>query len=155
MPLLIAIMIATIAMPLQPEQLTPRDYAITAQIETGVPMLITLAVVAHESGGNLAHKPIRCSNGTYDLGAGFNSRWIGWYAHKFNSGKPIRYKHPESIIVVARALAWNLKTFGNWPEALTAYRRGQSWTRRNGVDKYYVGKVLEILADRGYALCVR
>lgn len=74
--LLILIYIATVTIPLQSEQLTPRDYAITAQIETGVPMLITLAVVAHESGGNLAHKPIRCNNGTYDLGAGFNSRWI-------------------------------------------------------------------------------
>jgi hypothetical protein len=152
MPLLI--ILAALSLPIYAEHLTPRDYAITAQIETGVPMLITLAVVAHESGGNLAHKPIKCNNGTYDLGAGFNSRWIGWYAARFNSGKPIRYKHAESIVIVARALAWNLDTFGNWPEALTAYRRGQTWTRRHGVDKYYVGKVLEILADY-YALRVR
>jgi hypothetical protein len=147
MPLLI--ILAALTMPIYAEQLTPRDYAITAQIETGVPMMITLAVVAHESGGDLAHKPIKCTNGTYDLGAGFNSRWIGWYAARFNSGRPIRYKHAESIVIVARVLAWNLDTFGNWPEALTAYRRGQTWTRRNGVDKYYVGKVLEILAKRG------
>jgi hypothetical protein len=137
------------------EQFTPRDYAIAGQIETGVPISITLAVVEHESGGDLEHKPIKCANGTFDLGAGFNSRWIGWYSRQFNHGAPIKYKSPESIIVVARALAWNYRAFGNWPEALTAYRRGQSWTKANGVDKHYVDKIIALLAGNYDALPLR
>jgi len=125
----------------------PSDYAITAQAETGIPASITLAVAYHESGGNLSHKPIKCFDGSYDLGAGFNSSWVEWYADKFNDGSPIKTKSPESIIVVARILAWNHRTFGDWPRAFTAYRRGQTWTKKHGVDTHYVDAIIKELCN--------
>jgi len=126
---------------------TPEFYARKAQTETGVPAGLTLAVSYHEAGGNLAHKPKKCFDGSFDLGAGFNSRWIGWYAERFNDGKPISARKPESIIIVARILAWNHRTLGDWPRALTAYRRGQSWTKANGIDTHYVDAIIKGLAD--------
>jgi hypothetical protein len=126
---------------------TPEFYARKGQIETGVPAGLTLAVAAHESGGNLSHKPKKCFDGSFDLGAGFNSRWVKWYAERFNGGEKIRTSDPVSILIVARILAWNHRTMGDWPRALTAYRRGQSWTKRNGIDTHYVDMIIKELAD--------
>ncbi len=122
--------------------LTCRDYAVLGEAETGVPAALTLALgLYHEAGGNLSHPPAPCADGSFDLGAGFNSRWIGWYSKMFNGGVPIDPRQPQSLLCVARALAWNYETFGDWDMAMTAYRWGQTGARNHGVDSEYVAKV--------------
>jgi hypothetical protein len=124
-----------------PPPITLRDYARVAQAETGIPAALTLAVAIFESGGDMAHPPALCANGTYDLGPGLNSRWLPWFEECFNAGRPINPSSPESLLVVARILRWNLDTFGDEDMALTAYRWGQRGAREHGPDYWYISKV--------------
>lgn len=118
-----------------------RTWAAAGAAETGVNVDLIEGVVAHESGGDLRHKPIPCADGSFDYGPGLNSRWLGYHAWRFNGGRPIDPTAPESALIVARILAWHLATLASEDLALTAYRRGQRGAREYGVDREYVSRV--------------
>jgi hypothetical protein len=120
---------------------TIRDYAELGALETGIPAEWILAVTIHESGGDLKHAPARCSDGSVDLGPGFNSRWLSWYAKAFNAGKHFDPTSPYAVLIVARALRWNYDSLGTLELAATGYHKGRGWAKRHGVHRGYVAKV--------------
>jgi hypothetical protein len=122
-------------------------YAAVAETETKVPARITLALGFDvEAGRNLNHQPVRNKNGTYDLGPGLNSKYLEWYAGRFNGGVKINPTSPESMLIVARILEWNYKALGNWPMAFTAYRWGIEGAKKHGIDIEYVDRVIAAMA---------
>jgi len=132
-------------------ELSIYDYAYMGELETGVPSKLILALGYHvEAWHDLGHAPVKCKNGTYDLGPGLNSRWIPWFEQRFNNGKKIIPSSPESLLIVARILEWNYETLGDWDMAITAYRWGISGARSRGIDKIYTARVREYEYRRGH-----
>lgn len=75
------------------------------------------------------------TNGSRDEGlCQHNSRYI---PAGFNPFDP-----RQAIDRMADILSENYARFGDWPRALSAYRRGASWVSANGVDGEYVAKIL-------------
>ena len=121
--------------------LDPLDWAIIkASAETNVPINYLRGIVNWECNNDLSTK-VKNTNGTFDLGPGLNSRWIGEYTWRFNKGKHFDPHSIESIIIVARILANNYKVFHNWNWTISSYRRGVIGTIEYGIDKYYVDNV--------------
>jgi len=90
-----------------------------------VPEWILAGVIQHESGYKewaINHN----TNGTMDQGiAQLNSRYLAYFAERFNDGQRVDPFNPlVSIRIAARYLASNYELFGDWQYAVAAYNCG-------------------------------
>lgn len=107
-----------------------------ASIETDVPDYLIVGLIYAESRNNPKCVSAYRADGSRDEGiVQLNSKYLDYFKWKFNKNQKIDPFNPESAIpVCARILAYNYKIFGNWIEALAAYRQGVQGVKKNGID---------------------
>jgi soluble lytic murein transglycosylase-like protein len=106
-----------------------------ASIASGVPAYIVMGLILTESEGCvLAASPYR-KDGFRDEGImQLNSKYLSYFAKTFNGDKVINpFSIKEAISVGVKILAYNFSVYGNWVEALAAYKQGVYGVQRNGV----------------------
>lgn len=106
-----------------------------ASRETGVPVHIIMGVIITESNGDPSCASARRADGHRDEGImQLNSKYLDYFSWKFNRGVAVLPFAPASSIPVgARILAFNFRYYGNWVEALAAYRQGIGGVQKNSV----------------------
>lgn len=91
--------------------------------ENGIPIRVLSKLIASESSWREWLIAGPNADGSYDYGiAGFNSRYIGWFRATLGEFNP--FVAAEAIPVAARWLKALHDGFGNWEEAVTAYKCG-------------------------------
>jgi soluble lytic murein transglycosylase-like protein len=112
-----------------PRRNVPEEYRSIfsgAAASTGIPpgVLESVAFVESEFKAT-AKSPVR-ESGHRDLGIfQFNSRYIDWYAEKYNQGKAFDPFNPEEAITVAALhMVFLFERYGNWEDAVLAYNAG-------------------------------
>lgn len=103
--------------------------------ETGVPVYIVMGVIIAESEGSAKAVSPRRPDGHRDEGImQLNSKYLFYFTWRFNRGQSIDPFSPKDAIPVGvRILACNYRYYGNWVEALAAYRQGIYGVYKNGV----------------------
>jgi soluble lytic murein transglycosylase-like protein len=115
--------------------------------ETKVPTYILKGLIYAESDGVVKAVSYHKKDPYRDEGiVQLNSRYLSYFRWRFNKGVKIDPYDPiEAIPIAARILAFNYKYFGNWTQALAAYRQGITGVKRNGVTSeslLYVDKII-------------
>ena len=129
------------------------DLIMKASREAKIPASLLAGLLYAESEGVASCTSERRADGYRDEGiAQLNSRYLPYFAWKFNKGKKVDpYSPAQAIPVAARILKFNYAYFGDWVEAIAAYRQGITGILNNGVthiSALYVDKVLQ----KGYLL---
>ncbi|MBU1080887.1 MAG: transglycosylase SLT domain-containing protein [Spirochaetes bacterium] len=121
-------------------------YFVQAAEETRFPMTVLRDLIARAENTRwnpAAESPVR-SDGHRDRGlCQHNSKYVAYFAERYNNGIPYNPMNPaEAIPVTARILADNLARLGSLDLSVAAYRQGVDGVRSNGPDMEYVNKIL-------------
>lgn len=112
-----------------------------------IPNNILTNLIKNESNFRVKIKSKMNSNGTYDLGImQFNSKYVEYFAKKYNSGKKFNPLNAnQSIKVGARYLKHLHVLTGSWEKALMAYNCGLSRVRKNTIPQSTINYAQRIL----------
>lgn len=114
--------------------------------EEGIPTFVLAGLLWAESEGNPNSISGKRADGSRDEGiAQLNSKYLDYFSWKFNKGKKINPFDPSvAIPVAARILKHNYAHFGNWYEAIAAYRQGIKGVEKDGITHHSVKYLLKI-----------
>jgi soluble lytic murein transglycosylase-like protein len=117
-----------------------KQFAYLVEVQTAcsfskVPVHIVMGVILVESEGTALCASAYRKDGFRDEGImQLNSKYLKEFATWYNRGKPINPFAPkEAIPVGVKILAYNYSVYGNWIEALAAYKQGVYGVQKNGV----------------------
>ena len=103
-----------------------RDMFTDAAASAGIPLWALESVAYIETGFNPGAMSAPREDGNCDLGMmQFNSKYLEWYARRYNGAEPFDPLDPgEAIPIAAKHLSFLYDHYGTWADACLAYNAG-------------------------------